>query len=340
MKSGWSWGGVAAVLGSLLVGGCDGSTGVLIEVTRGDSVAADVGRLAFHVGVDGMIAGQPRSYVDPTPEPDVRLDGRDLAEEPYRLMIRPRDHEDAEVMVAVVAYSGGDVVGFGALEQPVGFVDGEVAMWRITLQSGLPGGFENGDTGCVAWVDGGGELVTIGRPRDEDCDGWADDDCNDLDPGINPGASESCGNAVDEDCDAQIDEDVDEDADQVTTCGGDCDDHDGSVSPLAAEECDGADNDCDGTCDEELDADGDGYTACGSKLIEGGSQCLFDPSRPDCDDFNDKAYPGAVEGCDGVDNDCNQVCDDSSAGLDRDGDRFTSCGSITDECGRSDGHRD
>ncbi len=329
---------VAVVCGAAMAG-CGSSTGVLIEVSRDESVPAEIGRLAFHVGVDGVIPDDPSRFVDPDPEADVRLDGRDLAADPYRLLIRPREHPDADVMVAVVAYSSGEVVGFGALDQPVGFVDGEVAMWPVVLGAELPAGFGSTDTGCVTWVTDAGDSVTIGRPRDQDCDGWSDDDCNDLDPDINPAANETCGNDIDEDCDQQADENVDEDGDLVTTCDGDCDDRDERVSPAAEEQCDGIDNDCDAQCDEGHDGDGDTYTACATKIVDGGAACVG-VDTADCDDLDADAHPGAAEVCDGVDNDCSGTCDDSTAGLDRDGDGFTDCGSLTDHCGLSDLQRD
>ena len=42
----------------------------------------------------------------------------------------------------------------------------------------------------------------------------------------------------------------------------------------------------------------------------------------DCDDSNNTVYPGALEVCDGFDNDCNGIVDD---GPDLDGDGFTEC---------------
>jgi hypothetical protein len=330
----------AAAAGLLLLLGCGDEAGLLIEISRDDSVPASLGRLELHIGVDG-VPNQPTRFVDPDPEEDVRLEGRDLAADPYRLFIRPRDYPDAQLMVAAVAYQSGEVVGFGALAEPVRFVDGEVAMWRIVLRGELPDGFGSTETDCFFWVDGTGARVTIGPPDDKDCDRWRDgEDCNDLDPRVNPSAGEICGNAVDEDCDEEVDEDVDEDGDLVTTCDGDCDDQNREVSPIADEVCDGIDNDCNELCDDNQDGDGDGYTPCGSQIVEGGSACLIDPVLADCDDGDADVSPGALEVCDGRDNDCDFVCDEVEAGLDRDGDGFTMCGSIVGHCGQLDLYTD
>ena len=60
--------------------------------------------------------------------------------------------------------------------------------------------------------------------------------------------------------------------------------------------------------DGHVDADGDGVPARGTTA---------DPSAPlgcgkDCDDFNENIYPGAVELCDSLDNDCNGIIDDGT----------------------------
>jgi hypothetical protein len=257
MRSGSVVGG--AVLAAFVAAlGCSEEAGLLIEVTRDDTVPASLGRLELHVGVAGL-GGDAARYVDPAPEADVRLEGRDLGADPFRLFLRPRDYPDAEVMVAVVAYQGGEVAGFGALEGPVGFVDGKVARWRIVLSGGLPDGLESTDTGCLRWIDGDGERMVIGDPGDRDCDGWrADDDCDDLDPLVNPGA---------------------------------------------AEICDGADNDCNLVCDDTaagLDLDGDGFTECGSIA----DHCGLSDAYLDCEPEVGEIGPAKAELCDGLDDDC------------------------------------
>ena len=100
----------------------------------------------------------------------------------------------------------------------------------------------------------------------------------------------------------------------------DCDDGDASVNPDATETCDGVDEDCDGDIDEDAgdmqafltDADGDGFgdddspvMAC--ELAEGLAE-----EGGDCDDAEASAYPGAVEACDGIDNDCDGSTDGAS----------------------------
>ena len=92
---------------------------------------------------------------------------------------------------------------------------------------------------------------------------------------------------------------------------------DATIAPGMDEACDNKDNDCDDEVDEGadtvacyLDNDGDGYgdmfaeplSACEGSCPEG---TLTDDAT-DCDDDSNAVYPGAIERCDGKDNDCDE----------------------------------
>ena len=185
------------------------------------------------------------------------------------------------------------------------------------------------DTGAGAQVD-----------EDGDNDGFdADEDCNDSDATVRPGAVELC-DGVDNNCDGQVDEGVsvtyyaDTDGDgygdpatETDACerpegyvpnGSDCDDTAAAAFPGGVETCDGFDNDCDGTVDEDLlttyyqDLDGDtfGDPATAADLCEAPVGYVGDGT--DCNDTSGISFPGAAEVCDELDNDCDGAVDEGS----------------------------
>ncbi|MFN7147798.1 MAG: putative metal-binding motif-containing protein, partial [Myxococcota bacterium] len=165
-------------------------------------------------------------------------------------------------------------------------------------------------------------------------------DCDDTRATTRPSASETC-NERDDDCDGATDEgvtttfyaDLDGDGaggagfatDACSAPGGfvagatDCDDGDASTHPGAAETCDEADDDCDGTVDEGVtttfyaDADGDGHGALGSPRAACATPAGYAATALDCDDGAAAIHPGALETCNGVDDDCDGAVDPDDA---------------------------
>ncbi len=199
-------------------------------------------------------------------------------------------------------------------------------------------------------------------------------DCDDATATTNPASTELCDGA-DNDCDGTIDVDavdaltwyVDADGDgnghasaTVTACecpagyADNTDDCDDTVvsPPIGLEYCDGIDNDCDGAIDEDdavdasrwwRDADDDGY---GDPELSALS-CYLIPQYVhndlDCDDSEPIANPGAVELCDGIDNDCDGSVDDDPVDslawyADGDGDGYGDAGSLQHACEQPAGH--
>lgn len=186
-----------------------------------------------------------------------------------------------------------------------------------------------------------GPVDTAPLLDDGDGDGvGADLDCDDANPDVRPGLPELC-NGVDDDCDRSIDEvaadglmwhnDGDRDGfgdpdGAVFACdpplgfvadSSDCDDSNGAAFPGAPEDCGPDDLDCDGDAVADaadgtlwfVDADQDGFggdggfTACEKPM--GGASV-----GGDCNDEDNSIFPGAVEQCNDVDDDCDAATDD------------------------------
>jgi hypothetical protein len=177
---------------------------------------------------------------------------------------------------------------------------------------------------------------------------WVSDptDCDDGDPLVFPRAVERC-DVRDDDCDDVVDDGLplaevyaDDDGDgwgrdeedrwgcasaaDFSIDPGDCDDADPAVHPGATELCNHDDDNCNGLVDEDagaqpawFDRDLDGWgdpfdgphAACPQDLA---GQPLATRAG-DCDDSDDHAHPGAVESCDGLEDDCDDATAPSCA---------------------------
>ena len=324
---------IAFVLAFVVIGvasGCDEQSGILFRIQDSESQPPpdDMDRLQFFAAyVDG--AGMTQDIRVPLTVATVG--GRDLAKDPYDLLVTEDDHAGPrrQVSVAVVGYRGDTAVAFGIVGAPQIFIDGKVLMVRVDL-AGFAAGqppYTMTQNDCLIVGD-----VTFAAANDRDCDGYlVNVDCNDLDKDIHPDAGEVCANNIDDDCDGMKDEESDADGDGQSNCDGDCDDGNKMVFEGATEICDSIDNNCDNKCDDGFDKDGDRHTTCGSK-VNADATCSTDMPQPaliDCNDENNHIFGGNSEVCDGLDNDCDTKCDD---GFDADNDTYVSCGFDTAAC--------
>ena len=174
-------------------------------------------------------------------------------------------------------------------------------------------------------------------------------DCDDANALIHPTAIEICSNGKDDNCDGKQDEpdakgcityypDNDKDgyglpwvskclcgpsAEYATTAAGDCDDTRAEVNPAAKEACNNIDDDCDGVLDTEgstgcttryMDKDGDTWGVSGdSKCLCGLTGTYTAAKGGDCNDAAPNVYPGALELCNGDDDDCDGKVDEENA---------------------------
>jgi hypothetical protein len=170
--------------------------------------------------------------------------------------------------------------------------------------------------------------------QDDDCNGTVDD----------PGASGCQPYLKDADQDGYSASDTDYQClctpavPYTALVGGDCDEQDPAISPVAVEKCNGFDDNCDGQTDGPDtpdctrfygDADLDGY---GDEAVSA-CLCVPDEAHPalagdDCDDADDTVNPAASEACNGHDDDCDDAIDEQDAAgctkyfVDDDGDGY------------------
>ncbi|WP_164002840.1 MopE-related protein [Pyxidicoccus caerfyrddinensis] len=180
------------------------------------------------------------------------------------------------------------------------------------VDDGNPSGGENCSTGqpgvCAAGVTACTNASVVCQQRQaasaEQCDGL-DNDCDGAVDDGNPGGLQACATGQQGVC-----------GEGVTYCTHgalEC----APTRGASSEVCDGADNDCDGQVDDELafqawyrDVDGDNYGLTSQSVQACSRPSGYAPNSGDCNDTSAVFHPGAVEACDGVDNDCDAQADE------------------------------
>ena len=201
-------------------------------------------------------------------------------------------------------------------------------------------------------------------------------DCDDSNASISPVGVERC-DGIDNDCDGSVDgqeainaitfnADIDGDGfgDPNAAVSGcvvpdgfvlndlDCDDFDAEKSPANEEVCDGLDQNCNGEIDEFAidtvfwfpDSDGDGYGPSGSAERSCSPPSSSASLAGDCDDSDPNVNPEGIETCNGVDDDCDGLLDESGEGdrdtfwRDADGDGFGDPAGRAEACGNPEGY--
>lgn len=178
--------------------------------------------------------------------------------------------------------------------------------------------FEPVGTPCDGGVcNGQGLCEPSPSLTDFDGDGYFAevDDCDDRNDAIHPGADEVCDGGVNNDCDASTSEEglvQSSDSSCSKASNGQC------FMGVMMQSCrDGQflDDYCD--ADDQIptyfpDEDGDGYGAGLPTCIAAEGYVANDD---DCDDSLVSRYAGALEVCDGVDNDCDDQVDEDCEGF-------------------------
>ena len=168
------------------------------------------------------------------------------------------------------------------------------------------------------WPDGEGQSMSLDpnhhdAAANDDSTHWCAgaDSFGDGDLGTPGGANPIC--CVDGDGDGHGD----------LACGGDdCDDGDADIHPGADEYCNGVDDDCDATVDEDdaldagtwyADTDQDSYGDAAVSEVDCAQPAGYVANGTDCDDGDPHQHPGAVEVCNGEDDDCDGATDEDDA---------------------------
>lgn len=254
-------------------------------------------------------------------------------------------HNERDALGCTNHYIDQDGDGFGAgqavclcdPEEPYEVKDsGDCDDQRASVNPSAPEVCDGEDTNCDGDPDlsfGDLDQDMIADCVDPDDDGDAVPDLLDNCPRVPNSAQE---NSDDDGLGDVCDDDDDGDGDPDVT---DCEPTNRLVFTQNTERCNGFDDNCDGEIDPVgsldciiyyEDTDEDGYGVVDSSEC----RCAPDQRYPvtdigDCDPRDPTRYPGALETCDGVDEDCDTMIDEGL--LDTDGDRTPDCRDLDDD---------
>ncbi len=180
----------------------------------------------------------------------------------------------------------------------------------------------DGHDSTMWWADADGDGygdITVTKLSELKPAGYVDDntDCNDDEPGINPGETDLARDGIDQDCDgadsitwyadtdgdgygdAGVKQDADSKPADYVRNDADCDDGDAAINPEAADDLkdDGIDQNCNGFDLQTLyrDADGDSYGAAAYSILVEGAPANYVGNSADCNDLDASIFPSS--GC-------------------------------------------
>ena len=265
---------------------------------------------------------------------------------PYALHAKTVEINDACSLFSYY-YADRDNDGFGdafnlvfSCSQPIGFVTDNTDCNdnNVSVNSGTTEICDGIDNNCDGNIDEGFTLIE--QYPDTDGDGYGDfnsppsyfcnlepgfatnnSDCDVIDPSINPGATEICGDGADNNCDGNVDEGCDTDLDGIIDISDNCPN---TYNPTQLDtDGDGIGNVCDNCPSipnpDQLDSDGDGVgDVC--------DNCLLIPN-PDQIDTDSDGIGDACDNCPSLPNP--DQLDSDGDGI---GDVCDICPTIPDPC--------
>ncbi|MSP92286.1 MAG: hypothetical protein EXR79_10865 [Myxococcales bacterium] len=217
------------------------------------------------------------------------------------------------------------VLGFVGIDNDCDGKTDEDFKWEQKPTGGVGTMLVVNDT-CGLGECAGGKVVCTVDKKQATCsslDKKKAETCNDKD--------DNCDGVVDEGCNKDGDDYCDLAMTVVGTpkvCakgGGDCNDNAKAVFPGAPELCNDIDDGCSDGIDEKCDDDKDGFCDVNMTvvLVAGKAPKVCpknaDPAVKDCNDGAIKVFPGALETCNDIDDNCKDAVDE---GCDDDKDKF------------------